>query len=237
MPCDSTLQELVALAQSLPASPSELGIHHLDLVICPWWKFALRLDLENQRDFFEDRQCVTADEAVTAMLDTGVTQSLADVFSEGVVERGQEQGLTTASGSTCFNPFLFGNTFGTRGEHNLDTGFIDPLPDENAFYRTVASFVATGKPGDLEAGRQATEQGSAVVTLEDFQAVATEFDRMQQCQVDIGLDTQDTPGFTFTISRIIALASGGNSEVGLKTLFDLFYKGKLDPSIIVPNSV
>lgn len=200
----------------------------------------MRLDIENPGgnfNFFEDRLCVTQLEAGHAMLATGLAQDLAFVFSGGINDRGGDQNLTNAAGERCMNAFQLGQDFGTAGEHNLDTGFIDPLPDPDQFFRTIASFIATGEAGNLEAGRQATEEGGFIITFDDFLALKPVFEVSQQCQVDRGTDGQTQPGFDFTIERIMKMAGGGVAEVELKTFFELFYKGKFDPARIVPSSV
>jgi len=211
---------------------AQLGTSDLDLIICPWFKMVVRQNMEGF-SLFGDNACITVPEAGRALVLSGLDQLSARLFAGGLSRVSGMQGL----GGNCLNPFALD---GVAGEHGFDTGFIDPLPNKDKWYNSVASHAKTGKLNENLSGRQASEDGTTLVTIDDFFASESLWRMNQNCQlqteVDVVGDIGVTPFPVFSLMFDMMIGEGPAKEVTVKKMFEFTYEGKVDKFPFPSNS-
>merc|ERR1740139_1686233 len=232
-PCKPVVQR--AIKDDYKAA--QLDKEDLDLIICPWFKMVVRQNMEGGANLFSDNTCINAREVFTALLLSGLDAPSATLFAGSLARMAGMQNPEQDPEAKCLNPFALN---GVGGEHGFDTGFIDPLPNKDKWYNSVASHAKTGKLNENLSGRQASEDGTTLVTIDDFFASDSLWRMNQNCQlqteVDVVGDIGVTPFPVFSLMFDMMIGEGPAKEVTVKKMFEFTYEGKVDKFPFPSNS-
>lgn len=244
----ATIDTLIASVPTFENDPSyQVAVPDLDVINCPYWKFLVQENEFQSAGFFENSRCISPTESVAAFRATGLDDATANFFGLIVVgalaapEQNPTRNCTVEK--CCFSPFIQNDT---PREHVEDTGFIDPLPNPDVFYSTLASIAATGgnRFNTRTKGFEAVHGGQVVANIDTWLDSNRIWLRNQACQVNNSGDVRAGTSTPFPTAAMIldmfgVVPKGGTrgAQMTLKAVFDFFMEGIGDRSAIKPDSV
>jgi len=201
----------------------------LDLIPCMGIKLAVK------HGWISDGTCVTKEDFASGMKKFGLGDSLSGMLSaRGLLPAIANQSGEIGTPADCLDFTQIQDMVGI--EHSMSSGLIDPKPNKELFYESIASVAATGSVGNSEEGRKRKLSKTLKVNVQTLLAADSFLKERHATDVAAGRDVvgakvqnwvfvwtslldafgTDPEGASFPYSREIALGDFYNMVFNLR---------------------